>query len=43
MYGQGGLKLDINIPPQQIFAEWKGGGAYNRRGHIILSEYGILL
>ena len=31
MYGQGGHKLEISIPPQQIFANSKGG-AYNRRG-----------
>ena len=30
-YGQGGLKLEINIPPQHISAKSKGG-AYNRRG-----------
>jgi len=30
-YGQGGLKLQINIPPQHILAKSKGG-AYNRRG-----------
>ena len=32
-YGQGGLKLEINIPPQQ---KVRGGGAYNRK---VLSEY----
>ena len=37
-YGQGGLKLEMNIPPQHILAKSKGGGggggggAYNRRG-----------
>ena len=36
------LKLEINIPPQQIFAKSKGG-AYNWRGHIILSEYGMFV
>jgi len=25
-YGRGGLKLEINIPPQQFFAESKGEG-----------------
>ena len=31
MYGQEGLKLEINVALQQIFAKSKGG-AYNRRG-----------
>ena len=30
-YGQVGLGLEINIPPQHILAKSKGG-AYNRRG-----------
>ena len=30
----GGLKLEINIPSQQIRAKWKGG-AYKRRGRNI--------
>ena len=25
MYGRGGRKLEINIPPQQIYANSKGG------------------
>ena len=33
MYGQGGLKLEINIPPQQIFCKMEGG--------VISSGYGI--
>ena len=34
MCGQGGLKLEINIPLHATnFAKWKGGGACNRRGH----------
>ena len=30
-YGRGEHKLEINIPPQQIYANSKGE-AYNRRG-----------
>ena len=37
MYGQGG-KLEINIPPQQIFASSKGGLIIE--GGVISSEYG---
>ena len=33
--GRGGRKLEINIPPQQIHANSKGGGAYKRRGHNV--------
>ena len=38
MYGQGGLKLEINIPLQQIFAKTEGGLIIE--GGIISSEYG---
>ena len=38
MYGQGGHKLEINIPLQQIFANSKG--VLIIKGGIILSEYG---
>ena len=38
MYGQGGLKLEINIPSEQIRAKWKGG--LINEGGIISSEYG---
>ena len=41
MYGQGGHKLEINIPLQQFFANSKGGGL-RIEGGIISSEYGIL-
>ena len=30
----GGNKVEINIPPQQIYANSKGG-AYNRRGRNV--------
>ena len=30
-YGQEGLKLEINIPPQHILGK-SNGGLYNRRG-----------
>ena len=40
MYGLGGHKLGINIPPQQIFANSKGGGLIIEGG-IMSSEYGI--
>ena len=37
MYGRGGRKWKINIPPQQIYANSKGGrrGAYKRRGRNV--------
>ena len=38
MYGPGGLKLEINIPSQQIRAKWKGG-LINEWG-VLSSEYG---
>ena len=41
MYGQGGLKLEINIPPQQTSAKWKGGLIIE--GGIISSEDSILI
>ena len=34
----GGLKLEINIPSQQIRAKWKGG--LINEGGVISSEYG---
>ena len=37
-YSQGGLKLEINIPPQHISAKSKGGLIIE--GGIISSEYG---
>ena len=37
-YGQGGLKLEINIPRQKILAESKGGLIIE--GGLISSEYG---
>ena len=37
-YGQGGLKLEINIPPQHILAKSKGGLIIE--GGISSSEYG---
>ena len=37
----GGLKLEINIPSQQIRAKWKGG--LINEGGVISSEYGICL
>ena len=39
-YGQGGLKLEINIPPQHILAKSKGGLIIE--GGVMSSEYGIL-
>ena len=39
MYGPGGLKVEINIPSQQIRAKQKGGGLINEGG-VISSEYG---
>ena len=39
--GRGGHKLEINIPPQQIHANRKGGGLINEGG-IMSSEYSIL-
>ena len=36
MYGQGGHKLEINIPPQQIVR-----GGLIVEGGVISSEYGI--
>ena len=38
-YGQGGLKLEINIPPQHILAKSKGKLVIE--GGISLSEYGM--
>ena len=38
-YGQGGLKLEINIPPQYISAKSKGGLIIE--GGVSSSEYGI--
>ena len=38
MYGQGGRKLEINIP-QQIYANSKWGGLINEGG-IMSSEHG---
>ena len=38
-YGQGGLKLEINIPPQHISAKSKGGGLIIEGG-VSSSEYG---
>ena len=35
----GGLKLEINIPSQQIRAKWKGG--LINEGGVISSEYGM--
>ena len=40
-YGQGGLKLEINIPPQHILAKSKGGLIIE--GGVSSSEYGIIL
>ena len=37
-YGQGGLKLEINIPEQHILAKSKGGLIIE--GGVISSEYG---
>ena len=38
--GGGGHKLEINIPPQQIYANCKGGLIIE--GGIMSSEYGII-
>ena len=38
-YGQGGLKSEINIPPQHILAKNKGGLIIE--GGVSSSEYGI--
>ena len=40
-YGQGGLKLEINIPPQYISAKSKGGLIIE--GGVSSSEYGTHL
>ena len=40
-YGQGGLKSEINIPPQQILAKSKGGLIIE--GGVISSEYGMYI
>ena len=40
-YSQGGLKLEINIPPQHILAKSKGGLIIE--GGVSSSEYGIHL
>ena len=37
-YSQGGLKLEINIPPQHILAKSKGGLIIE--GGVMSSEYG---
>ena len=37
-YGQGGLQLEINIPPQHILAKSKGGLIIE--GGVSSSEYG---
>ena len=37
-YGRGGRKLEINIPPQQIYANSKGGLIIE--GGLMSSEYG---
>ena len=39
VYGQGGLKLEINIPPQHILAKSKRGLIIE--GGVSSSEYGI--
>ena len=39
--GRGGRKLEINIPPQQIHANSKGG--LINKGGVMLSEYGIAI
>ena len=39
-YGQGGLKLEINIPPQHILAKSNGGLIIE--GGVSSSEYGTL-
>ena len=39
-YGQGGLKLEINIPPQHILAKSKGGLII--KGGVMSSEYGMI-
>ena len=36
-----GLKLEINIPLQQIFAKSKGGGGLIFKRSVISSEYDI--
>ena len=41
MYDQGGHKLEINIPPQQIFANSKGGLIIEEG--VISSEYSNIL
>ena len=38
--GEGGLKLEINIPPQHILAKSKGGLIIE--GGVSSSEYGML-
>ena len=40
-YVQGGLKLEINIPPQHILAKSKGGLIIE--GGVSSSEYGICM
>ena len=40
MYGQGGRKLKMNIPPQQIYANSKGGLII--KGGVMSGEYGGL-
>ena len=45
MYGQGGLKLEINIPPQQFFLQKGrgGGGELIIEGGVISSKYGMIM
>ena len=38
-YGQGGLKLEINIPPQHILTKSKGGGGGG--GGVLIIEGGV--
>ena len=40
-YGQGGLKLEINVPPQHILAKSKGGLIIE--GGVSSSEYGNVM
>ena len=41
MCGRGGCKLEINIPPQQIYANSKGGLII--KGGVMSSEYGMYI
>ena len=38
MYGRGGRKLKINIPPQKIYANSKGGGGHKLEINIPLQK-----